>query len=304
MEPHSPDIAIFDDAFIDQNICSGLVVASGHRQSLHEFILGEQGVALNAALQQIVERIEAHNQELRARLGAIPLGARGNFSVDDFCNLPARANIDAEILEAKRALSAAKDQDAVLNAPLFDVIDLPVIDPASIEDLLRRDLPDLEQAAADRVRAQLSRLGEEGEAWVAYGLEIVPTDLAQAEGDVPCPFCGQSLRRSEIIAHYRAYFGEAYANLQRELDRTISQLEKEHSGDAQAGFERAIRLLSKRASFLGAIYRRAENRARYRANRCGLVCGMRSRSKGTRLQEDACSRAEPVDSAREPCRLH
>jgi wobble nucleotide-excising tRNase len=35
-----PNMAIFDDAFVDENICSGLVVAPGHRQRLHEFILG------------------------------------------------------------------------------------------------------------------------------------------------------------------------------------------------------------------------------------------------------------------------
>ncbi len=38
------DIAVFDDAFVDQNVCSGLAIAPAHRQQLHELILGSQGV--------------------------------------------------------------------------------------------------------------------------------------------------------------------------------------------------------------------------------------------------------------------
>jgi wobble nucleotide-excising tRNase len=244
-----PEIAIFDDLFVDQNICSGLVVESEHRQKLHEFILGAQGVALNAALQQIVAQIETHNRELRAKADAIPAIARGNLSVDDFCGLPVRKDIDAEILEAERALGAAKDQEAVRDAQLFSPVSLPAIDQGAIEALLRRDLPNLEQTAADRVYAHLSRLGERAEAWIAYGLSTIPSDGAADQADKLCPFCAQSLRGSEIIAHYRAYFGDAYASLQRDLAETIKQLDEGHAGDAPARFERSIRVLSERASF-------------------------------------------------------
>jgi wobble nucleotide-excising tRNase len=232
-----PEIAIFDDVFVDQNICSGLVVESEHRQKLHEFILGAQGVALNTALQQIVARIETHNRELRAKADAIPAIVRGNLSVDDFCSLPVRKDIDAEILEAERALGAAKDQEAVRDAQLFSPVSLPAIDQGAIEALLRRDLPNLEQTAADRVHAHLSRLGERAEAWIAYGLSTIPSDGAADQADKLCPFCAQSLRGSEIIAHYRAYFGDAYASLQRDLAETIKQLDEEHAGDAPARFE-------------------------------------------------------------------
>jgi wobble nucleotide-excising tRNase len=92
-----PDIAIFDDAFVDQNICSGLVIESDHRQKLHELILGAQGVALNRALQDAVTQIEDHNRSLREMSDAIPANARFGMPVDDFCALPADAAIDATI---------------------------------------------------------------------------------------------------------------------------------------------------------------------------------------------------------------
>ena len=88
-----PNMVIFDDVFVDQNIYSGLVVVSGHRQYLHELILGAQGVALNQELQRLVAQIEVHNRTLRLRDAAIPAAERGGLSVDEFCALPANANI-------------------------------------------------------------------------------------------------------------------------------------------------------------------------------------------------------------------
>jgi hypothetical protein len=55
---HYSNIAIFDDTFVDQNICSGLTIESEHRQKLHELILGAQGVALNQAVQRHVADVE------------------------------------------------------------------------------------------------------------------------------------------------------------------------------------------------------------------------------------------------------
>ena len=47
-----PNMAVFDDVFVDLNVYSGLVVGPEHRQNLHELILGAQAVALNQQLQQ------------------------------------------------------------------------------------------------------------------------------------------------------------------------------------------------------------------------------------------------------------
>ena len=79
------NLAVFDDAFVDQNVYSGLAVEAGHRQNLHELILGAQAVALNQQLQQLIRRIEEHNAALRERAAAIPTAERDGLSADDFC---------------------------------------------------------------------------------------------------------------------------------------------------------------------------------------------------------------------------
>jgi len=134
-----PDIVVFDDVFIDENVHSGLAVGAHHRQKLHDLILGAPAVTLNQQLQALVARIEVHNTALRAKERAIPAVDRGPFSVDEFCALPARSDIDQAIQEAERALAAVREQEAIRTARSFDSLNLPAFDLVTVERVLSQD---------------------------------------------------------------------------------------------------------------------------------------------------------------------
>ena len=242
------DLVVFDDVFIDENVHSGLTVQAHHRQNLHELILGAQAVALSRKLQQLVERIENHNRELRAKERAIPTADRGPFSVDDFCALPARPDIDQAIQEAERALAAAREHDAIRTTSPFESLSLPGFDLAAIERVLQQDLPALDATTLARVQAHLAGLAQGGEAWVADGMRRIPRgDGGAATGT--CPFCAQDLQGSPMIQHYRAYFSDAYAALKRTVSDALGAVNRAHSGDVLAGFERAVRVAVERRQF-------------------------------------------------------
>ena len=133
-----PDIAVFDDHFVAQNVCAGVEIGTSHRQNLHELILGAQGIALNAALQAHVARIEEHNRTLRALSDAIPPEARGAMTVDAFCALTAGADIEGAIQQAERNVAAAQSADAVRQAETFIAFSLPAFDTQAINALLAR----------------------------------------------------------------------------------------------------------------------------------------------------------------------
>lgn len=240
-----PHLAVFDDAFVDENIHSGLAVDARHRQKLHELVLGARGVALSRRLQELVTRIEQHNSALREKAAAIPEVVRQGLSVDDFCALPELTGADAEIEATERALAAARDQDAIRTAPLFETIELPGFDAEAIDQILTLDLPDLESAAEAHVRAHIGTLRDGGEQWVSDGMQRLPN--ASAEGT--CPFCAQDLTGSPLISHYRAYFSAAYSDLKRSVTQTLESVRRTHGGDVPAGFERAIRLAGERRQF-------------------------------------------------------
>lgn len=241
-----PAMLTFDDCFIDNNVYSGLVVGPIHRQNLHELILGAQGVALSKKLQKLAAEIEAHNTELRTRSAAIPSTDRGTLSVDDYCALPARDDIDEAIQAAERNLAAIRQLDSVRNTPIFSEISLPSVDAVAINAILQRDLPALNASTATLLEQHFAHLGDDGELWVAAGMRKIP---AAADGAQACPFCAQDLAASPLITHYGAYFGEAYKRLKEGIADTTAGITRTHGGDSQAGFERSIRVAIERHQF-------------------------------------------------------
>ncbi len=243
-----PTLSVFDDAFVAENVCSGLEIAAGHRQNLHELILGAQGVALNAALQRYVRSIEDHNHNLREKGDAIPATARGNLTVDQFCDLPDAQNLGDRIQDVERRLAAAQSAAAVQRETVFTSLDLPTFDVAAIQALLGRSVDDLNATAAHQVQSHLARLGGHGEQWIATGVTMIPA-VSQDDANEVCPFCRQALASSDIINHYRAYFGGAYTGLKQAITEMRRNVSGAHGAEVLAAFERAVRLTSERRQF-------------------------------------------------------
>ena len=231
-------LKVFDDHFVDENVYSGLDVASSHRQNLHELILGDRGVALNRTLQAYVSRVTEHNTAMAARSSVIPEQERCGLSVEAFCALTELPVLDQKIADAERALKAAQDQESVLAAPIFESIELPDFDIEVIRETLDKDLADLDKSAEAQVRAHIHTLGEGGESWVADGVQ-----KAAQRGDNVCPFCGQDMRGVDLIAHYRAYFSQEYTRLKRDVSGLINEIESNHADGKQVNFERAVSTL-------------------------------------------------------------
>lgn len=247
----APEIVVFDDTFVSENVCSGIEVGTKHRQNLHELIVGAQGIALARAQQIEVDRVEVHNRDLRDRENAIPAQVRGPLSVDNFCALTPVVDLPRLIEEAERRLAAARDAGRIADVPTFQQLALPRMDLAPLRALLGKGLAGLEADALGRVQQHIGRLGRGGEAWVGQGLEYA--GRISREGHDECPFCAQDLNASPLIAHYRGYFGEAYNALKGEIIDASRGFRAAQSGDVPAAFERSIREAIERQSFWKAF---------------------------------------------------
>jgi len=243
-----PQIAVYDDKFVAENVCSGMQVATEQRQNLHELILGAQGVALNHRLQAHIDAVEEHIRQLRIKGDAIPTAMRGSLSVEQFCALEPRNDIDAALQIAERNISAAHAADTIRTRAPFRLLNLPVFDAPSVEALLNRGLPDLDAAAAGGVQAHLSTLGGGAEEWLAGGISRI-AEASAGVGHEVCPFCTQNIDGSALIAHYRAYFGEAYDELKKAISAQIASVNSIHAGDIPSAFERSVLQLTQDREF-------------------------------------------------------
>ena len=229
------ELKIFDDLFVDQNVYSGLDVASKHRQNLHEVILGDQGVTLNRRLGGLVEDVREHNAKLQTISGTIPTHVRCDFSIDEFCALREIDNVESEIRHAEREWEAALNEGKIRTASPFLEIELPEIDIDNLRQVLMSDLPELDAAAAERVYSHLKSLGGDGESWLADGINRM-----KQSNELTCPFCGQNLDGLRLVEHYRAYFSENYEALKKKIAEVQKDINEVHSSNAQLEFQRAL----------------------------------------------------------------
>ena len=242
------ELAVFDDAFVAENICSGIEIEAGHRQNLHELILGAQGVALNSDLQGQIAAIEEHNRQLRQKEAAIPAMARFGLGIDEFCALQHVDDVDARTVDAERALAAAQSGAAVQAEAEFAKLMLPSFDSEGINALLARGIEHLDAHAAAKVQTHLAQIGANGERWVSDGVVILSSD-GEPWADKNCPFCAQPLNDSQIIEHYRAYFSAEYTTLKADLANASRDMTNAHSGEVQAAFEREVGVAMQRCAF-------------------------------------------------------
>jgi len=235
-----PDVVVFDDVFVDRSVYSGLDVDAEHRQNLHELILGAQGVTLARRVDDLASQIRNHSADLRIKAAAVPTADRHGLDIDAFCALPEQANIGVALAAAEQRLAALQQAATVQAGREFTSLALPPIDTAMVTQLLQKTVADLDAAAVEAVKGHFAAIGGTAETWVSTGMNFVPGNVLAAEGTM-CPFCRQSLDTSALFAHYRAFFGDAYRNLQAELSANLNTLQTTLRGDALAGFERQVK---------------------------------------------------------------
>lgn len=240
-----PDILIFDDVFVAENVYSGLDVDAAQRQGLHQIIIGKQGVALAREVEGLTQDIAAKQAIVRELGDRIPTAVRGRLTVDEFCDLAEHLDVDAAICEARKRLAALRQADTIQSTPSFDPFAFPNLDISALTALLSRGLPDLDTEAVRAVQAHLESLGKTAEHWVSGGMIY----LAGDEERVSCPFCGQDLVGSSLVSHYRDYFGDAYNQLKTAILESFNSMKVLLGGDSLARFQRSIEAARTRHMF-------------------------------------------------------
>ncbi len=233
-----PAICVFDDIFVHENVHSGLDVTAEHRQNLHQVIIGRQGVSLAREVENLASEITRLQGVVRENTTAISTDVRGTFSVDEFCALSPVEGLAGALADAERRLAALRQSQAVATTEPFQPLEPPSIDVDELQAVIARDLPQLDTTAATAVQDHFAQLGDGAESWVERGMRY-----ASATGDPstqPCPFCTQTLRESDILSHYRAYFSDAYADHHRSITEIMSNVDRILGGDSLAAFQQRL----------------------------------------------------------------
>ncbi len=244
-----PDILIFDDVFVHENVHSGLVVDSAHRQGFHDIIIGRAGVSLAREVERLTGEISTAHKHMTGIGNTITPDMRGSLSVDEFCALKEIENIDQEIKGAEKNVSSIEDSEEISMADEFGTLSLPKIEVNVLEEILQSSLSDLDIATVDAVNRHFESLGVSAERWVAEGMDYISEEEHPEVSD--CPFCGQDLASSSLVTHYRSYFKEEYKLHKSRITDVHSSVTKDFSGDSLAEFQRQARDVIELIEFWG-----------------------------------------------------
>ena len=243
------DLIIFDDVFVENNVCSGLVVSPQQRQNLHDVIIGPQAVKLSKQLQDCIDKVKKHNQDLKLKGSAIPADYMGSYSLDAFCKLKVDPNVDKQISELELKSKVALEEDQIASKSLFRDLSLPKFDLEAIEQVLQLDLESLETTTLEKLQMHFGSLGQRGELWVSQGMNYIRDREDEGSMETQCPFCAQNLSQSDLIAHYRAYFSDAYEKLKQSIEESLSQVNDIHGEGNRTLFEHQVREIEGLAQF-------------------------------------------------------
>jgi wobble nucleotide-excising tRNase len=214
------DVAIFDSAYISENIHSGEVVDTEHKRNLYRVIIGAEGVHLAEKDSQLAADSRAKTGEISAVVKLIQPHLPPGLSLDQFLEVCANPDIDARIADQARTLEAIRQAAMLQTRPLLTEIGIPMI--PQLASLLGKTIDEIADSAEQQLATHLAANGmiADGEKWVAAGMPHA--------GD-SCPFCGQDINGLPLIAAYRSVFGDAYKGLVADIQIRRRIVEEEFS---------------------------------------------------------------------------
>ena len=243
-----PNIHVFDDIYVADNVCSGIEIEVSHRRNMHEFIIGHKGVELLKKYQEARSQTEIQKKTVDEKRKVISPQLRGPLSEDEFCNLTAIQNVDDEIKNAEYHLATAKSSEAIRLRDGFIIPTLPEFDMKFINQILQKSLNDVAVETSKVVRSHFAKLGQRGEEWVAEGIPLIKQASVNSDHEL-CPFCDQNLNDSKMILYYQNYFSQSYTNLKEEISRAGLHIKNLHSDQTIMNFENGIRSISETQNF-------------------------------------------------------
>lgn len=227
-----PDIAIFDNIFINENVFAGDAVDTEQRRNLFRIIVGSEGVGMTRRLKELDSEITDTNTKIRNARGEIQLRIPRDVGFEAFLALDEDTEIEQKIETKRREINATAQAARIQERRELEKLSLPS-KPEGIERLLLKTIDgigdDVEERMATHIRDH--HMGDNGENWISQGLTF------QAED---CPFCGQALAASPILPTYLAYFSEAYEALKTEVHDQLNQVRTNFGDRAIGVVERTI----------------------------------------------------------------
>ena len=251
---YTPKIAVYDSAFINDNVFSGDQVSADHLKNQYGLVVGEEGVRRVRRIVEIDGESRDCNAKIKSAEQEIASLMRGhapvNMKLADFIALEAIPAIDTLIADKSAEVSRARRAKDLKAAKLPEPLPIPS-NARTFADLFGSGLDDISEQAASAVRHHIEnhrRHAKQGavvhESWLESGLFFVDAE--------DCAFCGQPLKDRTLVDAYKAFFSTAYRELSERLRKARETCARYRKGD----FRNAVATRTERNAELSDFWNR------------------------------------------------
>lgn len=238
-----PELLVFDADFIERNVHSGGTVSTGHRKNLLEFALGESAVVARADAEKATVEAKIANDKVQSSVTQLS-GHHLGITLTQFEKLPQVANVDAEIVDVQRRITAANNVAPILNKPVPAAITEPKLDIDGLFLGFAIALKDVHADAERIVRQHIAILGKKSaESWLSQGQQL--------DDSKHCPYCGQDTLGNELIFAYQTHFNAAYNDLKTQVATSLADVESGTSATIVESFAQAVKTVAAHAAAWG-----------------------------------------------------
>lgn len=243
-----PKIAVYDSAFINDNVFSGDIVSADHLKAQYGLVVGEEGVKRVRRIVELDEENRENNKAIKENESKLVTMLRSiglpKMALKDFLNIGVREDIVAAIAVQETKVQQIQRAGELKAAGEPSFFPVPT-ETVKFRDLLSGSIDDVATDALVRVREHIaahecSSIETESdvshESWIEGGVRFVT--------DQNCPFCGQILTDRTLVDAYKNYFGAIYKEMALAVKKGRDILERYSSGD----FKTALTTLAEQNS--------------------------------------------------------
>jgi wobble nucleotide-excising tRNase len=208
-----PDVTIFDSTFVHQNVFSGDYVDHDHKRNLYRVIVGEKGVTLAKAIDDLDAKIKDAIRDIGAKRQVLEQSLAPGMALADFLALPPDTDI-ANKIQAKEneiatASTAWKRAGEIKGKGLVAPLRFPAF-PASFKELLNETLATISRDAETQIQKHVTdHTAGATQEWISRGIGYIKGD--------DCPLCGQKMAGLELVSAYRAVFDAKYQSFKKKF---------------------------------------------------------------------------------------
>ena len=232
-------LEVFGNAFINENLFTGLTIERENRESFTKFVLGEKGVRTAEEIAEKKKLLGVNKRGLQDKLPPFVKSKSDEeikrfleFSIKELDKISVGRKLAKKQVELLNEQTLINKPQKILSLPKPlkykppEIPNLSLID--RINELLQEDYSNIEEGVLDKLNQHIISNFSDGnnpENWLREGL-LHCKDSKHGN----CPFCGQTLENArELISVYHSYFDPAYTEfinrIETELSKNIQAVE-------------------------------------------------------------------------------